>query len=64
LGKDADDVYDGEKPGFGLFVVEATDFLFYKECGEDFHRATPLQCHWKVGHIWDEIRVEVALFRW
>jgi hypothetical protein len=37
LGENLDDVHDGEKPGFGLLVVEAADFALLEDGRDDFH---------------------------
>jgi hypothetical protein len=37
LGEDLDNVHDGEKPSLGLLIVEAADFAFLEDGGDDFH---------------------------
>ena len=37
MGENLDDVHDGKEPGFRLLIVEAADFVIFKNGGDDFH---------------------------
>ena len=37
LGKHLDNINDGEKPSLGLLIIEAADFVFLENGGDDFH---------------------------
>ena len=43
LGQNLNDIHDGEKPGFGLLVVETADFAIFKNGGNDFHGGSTKQ---------------------